>query len=212
MAVNLFQGTPGSGKSVHMAQNIWWQLKAGKIVAANFEIAQDSPAAASLGDKLDNFKYIPNEQLNPKNLIEAATRYWEDHPTEKRTEGKFNLYIDEAQLLFQSRIKDYSNEDRMEWIRFFTQHRKIGYQIYLATQFDEMLDKQIRAVIENQVIHLKLNRCGILGRILSVLTLGHPIFVCNTYWYGIKPRMRLSSEFKIGTKKYYDFFDTWKIF
>ena len=36
---------------------------------------------------------------------------------------------------------------------FFSQHRKLGYRVILVAQFSEMIDKQIRALIEYEYIH-----------------------------------------------------------
>ena len=36
---------------------------------------------------------------------------------------------------------------------FFSQHRKLGFNIILITQSDRMLDKQIRSLVEDEVKH-----------------------------------------------------------
>lgn len=36
--ITLYSGTPGSGKSLHQASDIWWCLKLNKPVVANYDI------------------------------------------------------------------------------------------------------------------------------------------------------------------------------
>ena len=38
----------------------------------------------------------------------------------------------------------------------FSQHRKLGYRVILIAQFDRMLDRQIRSVLEYEYIHRKV--------------------------------------------------------
>lgn len=73
-----------------------------------------------------------------------------------------------------------------------------------------MLDKQVRTIIEYECSHRKVNNVGLFGKIVSILAIGHPVVCGVTRWYGQK--MRLSSEFFLGTKKYYRLYDTFKIF
>lgn len=197
MTCYLFTGTPGSGKSAHMAQIIYWQVKLGRPVIANFEINTDTFEDAS------SFVYLPNELLTPASLEEYARWYFQDRDF---GEGKIKVFIDESQILFNSR--DWKNNGG--WIKFFTQHRKLGMDVYLVAQFHEMLDKQIRTLVEYEVSHRKVNNVGWFGRFVSLMTFGHSVFVAVTRWYGQK--MRLGSEWIIGRKKYYRLYDTYKLF
>lgn len=197
MTVYLFTGTPGSGKSAHMAMIIYYALKLKRPVLANFEINTEQ------FERPDKFVYIPNEVLSPRAIEEYARFYFSSH---EFGEGKIKLFIDEAQICFNSR--DWKNNS--EWIRFFTQHRKLGVDVYLVAQFHEMIDKQIRTLVEYEVSHRKVNNVGWFGRFVSLLTLNHAVFVAVTRWYGQK--MRLSSEWFLGRKKFYRLYDTYKLF
>lgn len=73
-----------------------------------------------------------------------------------------------------------------------------------------MIDKQIRSVIEYEVSHRKVNVVGLFGKCVGALALGHPVICAVTYWYGQK--MRLASEWMLGTRKYYRLYDTFKMF
>lgn len=202
MTIYLFTGTPGSGKSLHQAMNIHWALKLGKPVVANFEI---NDAAYSPG----LFRFCDNSELSPGFLEDFALAYFADNADKlRKREGRIKLYLDECQLLFNSR--DWNAKDRMRWVRFFSQHRKLGYDVYLVAQFDTMIDKQIRSLVEYEVKHRKFNNFGKVGSLLNAVMLGRAVCVGVTYWYGM--RERLGSEFFLGRKRYYELYDTLKLF
>lgn len=193
----LYTGTPGSGKSVHMANEIYWHVKMHRPVVANFDI--NSKMFKNMG----SFVLLENKDLRPEVLIELSRRYFEQH---KFAEGTINLYIDEAQVIFGNR--DWQKNG--DWIAFFTQHRKLGYDVKIVCQNHEMIDKHIRSVIEYEIVHKKANNVGWVGRLFSVLFLGHPVFCAVKYWYGQK--MRLSAEWFVGRKRYYKLYDSYKLF
>lgn len=200
MTVYLYTGTPGSGKSLHMAKRLYWDVRMGRPCVANFSINE------TLFKKgVSSFQLVENHELTPARLVEIAKSVFASIPFE---EGKIKLYIDECQVIFGNR--DWRASDRADWIRFFTQHRKFGYDVILVCQQHEMIDKQIRALVEYEVMHRKLNNSGWVGRFLGLFMFGHPAVCAVTRWYGMK--MRLGSEWMIGTKKYYRLYDTLKIF
>ncbi len=202
MTIYLFTGTPGSGKSLHQAMNIHWSLKMKKPVIANFEIDASSY-------QLGLFHYVDNSQMTPEFLEEFALAYFSDHDDRRKNrEGSIRLYLDECQLLFNAR--DWNARDRLKWVRFFSQHRKLGYDIYMVAQFDTMIDKQIRSLVEYEVKHRKFNNFGKVGRLLNLVMGGRALCVGVTYWYGMKER--LGAEFFLGRKRYYELYDTLKLF
>lgn len=195
--ITLYTGTPGSGKSLHMAKDIYWHVRMGRLVVANFEINKE------LFKDSSSFLYVPPDKLSPETLERIAREYFKTHEFK---EGAISFYWDEAQIDLNSRT--WKKNER--WIPFFTQHRKLGYNVFLVAQHHEMLDKQVRTIIEYECSHRKVNNVGLFGKIVSVLAVGHPVVCGVTRWYGQK--MRLSSEFFLGTKKYYRLYDTFKIF
>ncbi len=199
MAVTLYSGTPGSGKSLEMASDILFRLRVGRAVVANFEID------TSLVKHPEEFTYCPNDVLSPEWLEQFAAEYFVTHDFK---EGAIRLFIDECQIIFSNR--DWNAKGRKEWIRFFTQHRKLGYDIVLVAQFDSMIDKQIRALIEYEVKHRKANNFGWFGAVCSVLALGNPVVVCVRNWYPM--RERIEAHTIIGRQKYYKLYDTYKMF
>lgn len=200
MTIFLMTGTPGSGKSLHMASMIRWSMRVGRPVVVNFEVNKGRLTGAKV-------KQVETMDLNPEMLTEYARDYFKE--TRKPIkEGAIQLFIDEAALIFNAR--SWNDKDRKEWVSFFQLHRKLGYNVYIISQFDEMIDKQIRALCEYEIKHRVLNAAGWVGAVSNVLLLGHPLVCAVTYWYGQK--MRLSAEWILGTKGLYRMYDTFKVF
>lgn len=197
--IYLYSGTPGSGKSLHTARVIYYSLKRGFPVIANFPINFDK-----IKCKKSEFIEKDNSDLTPDFLIEYAKNYFHDKPVK---EGSLLLVIDECQLMFNAR--EWNIKGRSDWLSFFTQHRKYGYDIILVAQFDRMIDRQIRALIEYEQIHRKVSNFGIKGKIFS-LCAGGNLFVSVKVWYPMKEKV--GSEFFKAHKRYYSLYDTFGSF
>ena len=117
------------------------------------------------------------------------------------------MVIDESQLIFNCR--DWGNKHRSEWLSFFTQHRKLGYHILLLAQFDTMLDKQIRSLLEYETVHRKIGNYGIVGKGVSLLSFG-TLFCSIKYWYPMSQKINV--HFFKGNKKLYKIYDTFNTF
>lgn len=197
--IMLYSGTPGSGKSLHMAERIFTYLWLGKPVIGNFYF-NDS----FVKHRKRDYSYIPNWELSPDVLMDYSLKYQQETGKHIK-EGTIKVFIDEAQLLFNSR--DYSMKGRREWLQFFTLHRHYGIDIILACQFDRMLDRQIRCLIEYEFIHRKISNFGWKGKLLNFL-MGGKMFACSKLWYPMKEHV--GGEFFRFKKKYsrcYDTFD-----
>lgn len=197
--IYLYSGTPGSGKSLHTARVIYYTLKRGFPVVANFNINLDKIKRIK-GD----FCFVENENLTPDFLIDYSRLYWNGRSIK---EGTLLLVIDECQLMFNAR--EWNVKGRSDWLSFFTQHRKYGYDIILIAQFDRMIDRQIRSLIEYEQIHRKVSNFGAKGKILS-LCFGGNLFVSVKVWYPMKEKV--GSEFFKAVKKYYSLYDTYNMF
>lgn len=88
---------------------------------------------------------------------------------------------------------------------FFTQHRKYGYDVYLVAQFDRMIDRQIRSLIEYEVIHRKVKNFGKFGFLYNLVA-GGSLFVAVKMWYPLKERV--GSEFFKGHQRYFELYNT----
>lgn len=198
--IYLYSGTPGSGKSLHMARDILIKLRVKKqTVIANFPINEDVVSKGSFGRTIQTgeFVYKDNSEMTVKFLVDYAKKH---HVLGK--EGQALLCLDECQINFNPR--EFQKKDRLSWIEFFTQHRKLGYNVILVTQNDRLLDRQIRALIEYEIRHRKVNNYKI-GALFPFKT-----FVGVQYWYGV--RERLGAEFFIYQKRLGKLYDSYKMF
>lgn len=207
--IELYSGTPGSGKSLHVAECIYWRLRRKRLVVGNFEINRKAVSKDDVP-----FICLENREMTPKRLIEISERYRYIGTNEdgsknyKRVEeDSILLVIDECQLMFNSR--EWQKGGRDEWLTFFSQHRKFGYKIILIAQFDGMIDKQIRSLIEYEYKHRKVSNFGFVGKIISLFYLGSA-FCAVQMWYPLNER--LSSEIFRYRRKYADLYDTYKMF
>lgn len=193
--IYFYSGTPGSGKSLHVARDIYNKLFVKKQnVIANFDINREMYNKKKRKGK---FTYAPNNELTP----EFFYQYAKDHHVLGK-ENQTLVVIDECQILFNPR--SWNDKYRIGWINFFTQHRKWGYNFILISQFDKLVDKQIRSLFEYEIKHRKVNNFKI-GKLLPVST-----FCSIEYWYGVKERV--GAEFFMYKKRYGKMYDTFKNF
>lgn len=177
--ISLFSGTPGSGKSLHIAQYIFDRCRFKKTTIGNFEINREVVPNERF------YHFMDNSELDPARLVEFSDEYF----TKNRfKEGSILLVIDEAQLLFNAR--EWNVKGRSDWLLFFTQHRKLGFDIILVSQFDRMIDKQIRSLFEYEYVHRKVSNFGARGKLLSIWS-GNKLFFAVKFWYPLKEKVGL---------------------
>lgn len=198
--IKLYSGTPGSGKSYHAALDLWRRFNRGGGYICNFpvkvpDVKPDEPLRVS---------YWDNSEITPQRLASYALKY---HSMGK--EGQTLIVIDEAQVVYNSR--EFTVKGRMDWIKFFSQHRKLGYDVLLIAQNDRMIDKQIRMLIEVEVKHRKINNYGVGGAIFSLLTGRGTWFIALEYWYGGN-KLLLSREMIRYKKRIADIYDSYRMF
>lgn len=160
--ITLLQGVPGSGKTLWAMEQIYDRLRAGQEVYTNIDLVPAWPAMISGRGIRKHF--VPEEQLLEEahklqglyTHIQAVS----DLPTSMAPEGSRLCIIDEAQLIFNTR--DREREARGgEWLKWFSQHRKFGFDVVLAAQDHQMLDKQLRSLGEQLVTCFNLKRLSI---------------------------------------------------
>lgn len=196
--IYLYSGTPGSGKSLHAARDIRDRLGKRRLpVIANFDIDPKTKGYR-------NFTYLPNSELHPDYLMMFAEEFWQGRAVR---EDSILLVVDEAQLVYNSRAWDHG--ERMAWIEFFSQHRHFGYKVVLLAQFDRMLDRQIRCLIEIEVNHRKLGNMGLKGLLLSLPFRGR-LFAAVSYYYGLKDKVGM--EFILPRRAYFRLYDSYNRF
>lgn len=194
--IYIYTGTPGSGKSLHVARDIYNRLNRNKKypnVIANFNIN-----TKMIKNKNARFNYVDNSEFTVKYLLKYALQ---NHKI--GIENQTLVVVDECQVIWNSRDWQ-TGHNRMEWIKFFTQHRKLGYNFINIAQNDRMIDRQIRALFEYEIKHRKINNFKI-GQFLPFST-----FAAITYWYGMNEK--LGVEFFTFKKKWSRFYDSYGTF
>lgn len=200
--IDLYSGTPGSGKSLHTAERLYFWLRTGRPAICNFDIRLD--CVSKKNSKKLKFRFVPNDKLTPDFLISYAASFWKGKTIK---EDSILLVIDECQLIFNAR--EWSKQGRDKWLSFFSQHRKYGYHIILVAQYDRMIDRQIRSLIEYEYVHRKVSNFGIKGRLLSIVMGGH-MFVSVKVWYPMNEKV--GSEFFRARKMFFRLYDTFGSF
>lgn len=194
--IYFYSGTPGSGKSLHVARDIYNRLNRNKKypnVIANFNINKDM-----IKNKKSNFIYLDNSELTVDFLVNYSNNFHY-----QGIENQTLVVVDEASVIWNSR-EWQSGKNRSDWLKFFTQHRKLGFNFIIISQNDRQLDRQIRSLFEYEIVHRKVNNFK-FAKILPI-----SLFVGVERWYGINEKM--SSEFFIYRKKWGNFYDSYGTF
>lgn len=236
--IYFYTGTPGSGKSLHMASVIYESLMKGINVIANFQINEHYFDKVRHPEKLGRFIYVPNREwmenayttrqaYDPARDVYFRGTVPDDRYTyldglyyfalqfhKRDRKGRIELgqtivVFDECQELFNNRT--WARRDRVEWVAFLREHRKYGYDVYLISQDDKVIDKQIRNILQFKVEHRSVKNYKTAGKLLALLR-GGQLFVWILSNYQIRGQNgRICSEFYTG-KKFYDFYDSYQTF
>lgn len=172
--IQIIQGTPGSGKSAVATVDMLEFLQDGGVVACNYDLVpgwhykladlspkvrwgfsdRDAKALSywSRAFKIGTHDTIMDLSARLKSLVKPGKNG-------RMKEGSARLYLDEAQFLFNSR--DWQKNSG--FIEFFTQHRKLGWDVYLIAHSEDMIDKQIRSLIEYESRLRNLNKVKPFG-------------------------------------------------
>lgn len=192
--ITIFQGTLGSGKSASMVVDMVEHLHAGGVVAANFALVPDwaerlsnqsiwcklglrdsTSRAASYRSRFAQVQSLDDVWRASDELIPCALS-----PISGQREGRGRLYLDECQLVFNSR----QWSDNSGWIHFFSQSRKLKWDVILVAHSVAMIDKQIRPFIEFETRFRDLRKVKFLGLVpLAPKVL--PMFLAVTRYAGI---------------------------
>lgn len=194
--ISLYSGTPGSGKSLHVARDIVNWLKKGRTVIGNIAINPETKG-------YEHYIYKWDNELTVQFFIEFSAKYFSGRNVK---EDEILVVIDEAQMMFNTR--EWQRKDRNKWLQFLQLHRHYGFKFVLVSQFAEMLDKQIRGLIEYDYQHCKLLHLGWAGLLVSVCN-GMAGFRCQQYFFG-KKKLVSTTMFRY-TKKIGNVYNTFEI-
>lgn len=209
-----------------MAEIIYRLIPKGKNVIANFEINEAVFDKFKHRDRHGKFIYMPNKYWLTnayKNKDTGKYSYLEGlrnfalqfHERDKKghiIEKQTILVLDECQTFFNSR--SWNRADRADWIDFMRNHRKYGYDIYLISQDDKVIDKQLRSILEYEFEHRCVNNFKLSGKLLGLLA-GGKLFVCiqRSYSCGAsKKQSRIAAHYFTGKELFYNFYDSYAVF
>lgn len=200
--IYFYSGTPGSGKSLMMAKEVcYWIKNYKKNVIANTHI---DVSKISQKKNKGKFFYLANDKFTTDFLYKYSLKY-----NKLGVEHQTLIVIDEAQCLFSpTAVKLFTQENkayRQNWLEFFTQHRHLGFDIILISQFDKLIDAQIRCLFEYNCVHRKANNYGFIGLLLTLLHV--PLFVQVNYWYGVN--QICGKKFFLYNKKFASIYDSY---
>jgi len=200
--ITMFTGAPGNGKSAHMAVMIKNALRQGQNVICTIPINTDY---ISKGGKLEigNCIHVPIEDLTPEYFYE----YMVNNHTKPGKDGEIQtlVFMDECQIIFNSR--EWNKPGRKDWMLFFQAHRHIGFKLYLITQSDTFIDKQIRTLVQDEVRHRKISNLLWVFDILPI-----PIFIQRTESYQTVKKEKLYSDFQIGWSGIFKIYDSYTLY
>lgn len=158
-------GAPGSGKSFMCVRLIAQALDEGKMVATNATMVE--------GWERKLARSHPARWLIPGRCASVESRYRDrsiytgdlDELMRVRLggrgEGRGVAVLDEAHEWLNNRL--WAAEDRLRIIQWFSQHRKLGWDVYLVTQHLDSIDAQVRRLVEFHVVLRNLRRLRIAG-------------------------------------------------
>lgn len=168
--IEIMQGSPGSGKSAVAVARAILHLKRGGVVAANFSLIDGWAEAVVRNTVMYRLlclvsvfiPFLAAGYLHKKASCLHRRFYRVDSLAAIRlifpldeavglykskggfSEGEGLLLLDECQLVFNAR----KWEKNFDWIVFFTQHRKLHWNVALIAHSIEMVDSQIRPLAE----------------------------------------------------------------
>lgn len=190
--IELFSGTPGSGKSLDAAGRIRYALDKPRgedmPVIANFDVN------TTIVRRPKAFHHYDNSEITPGLLTDFADDFWM-HTDRHFSEDYILCVLDEVQILHNSRNwmskGTGRNDSRLDWLEFFSQHRKYGYRIILIAQSAKMIDNQFRMLIEYETNHRKVSSMGMVGAIAGAPFRGR-LFMHVRYLFQTHERLGMS--------------------
>ena len=204
--IEVYTGTPGSGKSAHAARQVRYALSRPgdkRPVIANFPLGENAPVPE---ESRHLFTYVPNAEMTAGRIIDYANEYWDTgtHPFE---EDWILLVLDECQLFFNSRR--WSDKSRMSYLEFLSQSRKYGVKVILIAQSAKMIDNQFRMLIEVEHNHRRVTSMGPVGMLVAAPFRGRLSLAVR---YLFQTSERLGMDLMIPSKKDFAMYDSYARF
>ena len=75
--ITLYSGTPGSGKSLHLAEKLYYRIRSGRPTICNFDVHVNYKKIKAKRF-YDSFCYIDNLELTPQRLIDYSQKLFKN--------------------------------------------------------------------------------------------------------------------------------------
>jgi zona occludens toxin len=194
--ISLVTGSPGAGKSYYAVRRIKASLESGRYVATNIELRDGWDVAIARSNLIT--RLVPGRTDKKAALYRRRMYVSPDLDELFRIrlkgdkEGRGVMVLDEAHNWMNGRTWDVDETSgrgrvdkglavrrRLDVVRFFSQHRKLGWDVDLVTQAEASLDAQVRRLFEKQVRLRNLGRFKVAGIRLFPFNLFVAIHVWN---------------------------------
>lgn len=152
--IYIITGKPGSGKTFFTSLDIRFWLREGYIVLSNIVVYPltirflGKTLYSDVRDFEEKYFYL-NEDFE----VEELLYFSKEKLGNKIIEGKIKLVLDEVLTLITRR--QYVEQGlKKKFIRFLTQHRKYGYDVYMISQSIKDIDGIIRSLVDINIKYM----------------------------------------------------------
>lgn len=210
--IHLVVGVPGSGKSLWTTRQIVRALRSGKYVATNVGMVEDWPMRAARMQTIGWLRPRHARKLaarNARNMVVSGDLDYlmslrlPEYRGRGSGEGRGIVVLDEAHLWLNTRA--FRDEDRPKLVAWFSQHRKLGWDVYLITQSDKSIDQQIARLAEYVVKLRNLRKFRLMG---IPITGGMNVFLGVWRWANESRAKPMRREMFLLNRKLAGLYDT----
>lgn len=136
---------------------------------------------------------------------ENLRRIWEQDQKELKVKHMTGQISKEEYYEALKKIGNKPPNYKKIWLDFFTQHRHLGFDFLIITQFDKLIDAQFRYLTEYNYVHRKANNFGFIGMLFTIFHIN--LFCEVQYWY--QANQYCSKRFYTYKKKYGEIYDSY---
>lgn len=182
MAVYLVSGPPGEGKTAFTMRKVARALAKGMPVVTNVRVRPD---AGTFIARHTVARIRPGLRAARADRIDRSLLVLDELPDLYRVrvppseEGSWLVVLDEAGTWLNSRAWSAAGRDHM--IEWFAQHRKLGSDVYLIAQDEDMIDKQVRGLINERIELRNMKRVKRFG-VPLLWWMPRPVFLALRVW------------------------------
>jgi zona occludens toxin len=206
--ITLIDGTPGAGKTFAAMRLIASALGDDKCVVTNTALQPDWAERCA---KENPARRLSRRRIRARAAELRSRLFVSEDLTELfrvrvpgKQEGRAVMVLDEAHRWMNSRMWSAKGQGRAQIIDWMTAHRHYGFDVYLLTQYVDMIDKQVRHLIEYRTRVRNLKR----ERVAGVRIFPFNLFIAITELEGSKAKRRQETELYFLNRRIRGMYDT----